>query len=79
MTLEEMRNVDVKTVDRETLKDISGMAIDLSLPLEERCRQFLEQAGNPYCFRVGDVAVKVRFADTDRTLDDRLEEYIRNR
>ena len=55
------------------------MEIDMSLPREERCRQFLEKVRNPYCYKVGDVVVKVRFADTDKTLDDRLEHYIRNR
>ena len=79
MTIEEMKDVDVRTVDRDALADISGMEIDMSLPREERCRQFLEKVRNPYCYKVGDVVVKVRFADTDKTLDDRLEHYIRNR
>lgn len=79
MTLEEMKDVDVRSVDRDALEDISGMEIDLSLPREERCRRFLEAVRNPYCYRVGKVVVKVRFADTGRTLDEMLEHYIRSR
>lgn len=79
MTLKEMKAVDVKTVDAETLVDINGVDIDMSLPRAERLKRFVEKIKNPYCYKVGDVVVKVRFADTDRTLDDCLEHYIRSR
>ena len=38
MTVEEMKAVDIRTVDRETLVDIRDVKIDRSLPLEERVR-----------------------------------------
>lgn len=79
MTIEEMKNVDVKKVDRDQLADINDVEIDMSRPKEERCARFLEQIGNPFCYKCGGVVVKVRFADTDKTLDDRLEQYIRSR
>ena len=79
MTIEEMRTVDVRTVDRESLVDIKNVEVDLKLPRAERFKSFVEQIKNPYCYRCGDVVVKVGFADTDRTLEDCLEQYIRTR
>jgi hypothetical protein len=78
MTVEEMKAVDVRTVDRDALVDINEVKIDRSLPREERIRSFVEQIKNPYCFKCGEVVVKTSFADTDRTLEDCVEHYLRN-
>lgn len=79
MTLEEMKNVDIRTVSRDDLVDIREVEINLELPKEERVKSFVRQIRNPYCFKVGNVVVKTTFADTDVTLDDRLEHYLRNK
>lgn len=42
--------------------DIRQCAPDPSLPPQERLRRFAALAGDPYRFRVGDIAVQVRFA-----------------
>ena len=77
MTLEEMMDVDVRTVSRDDLVDIRDVVIDQDQPKEERIKS--RQIRNPYCFKVGNVVVKTVFADTDVTLDDRLEHYLRNK
>ena len=41
------------------LVDIRDVVIDKSLPLEERVRSYVEQIKDPYCFKVGDVVVRV--------------------
>lgn len=79
MSLEDMKNVDIRTVSRNDLIDIRDVKIDQELPKEERIKQFIKQIKNPYCFKVGNVVVKTEFADTDVTLDDRLEHYLRNK
>lgn len=56
---------------------ITSVHLDGEQPRKDRIRNFLEQIRNPYCYRVGKVVVKVSFADTDVTLEDRLEHYIR--
>ena len=56
--------------DIDELVDIRDIEIDTSLPVEERIKSYIQQVKNPYCFRVGDVKVRVAFADTDRTLTD---------
>ena len=58
MKLEEMKAVDIRTVDPETLVDVTTIKIDESLSREERVAEFLRQVKNPYCFRVGNMIVK---------------------
>ncbi len=78
MTAEEMKNVDIRTVDRDALVDIHDVKIDRTLPKEERIRSFVKQIKNPYCFKCGEVVVKVAFSDTEATLEDRMEHYLRS-
>ena len=78
MDLDEMRNVDIRTVSKDTLTDVSDVKIDMDLPKAERMRCFAEKIGNPYCFKSRDnIAVKVSFADTTLSVDDRMESYLR--
>ena len=52
------------------------MEVDCSLSTEERVRSYVEQIKNPYCFRVGDVKVRVSYADKAQSLDDSFREMI---
>ena len=72
-----MKQVDVRTVDRDTLMDIRDVKVDRTLPRGQRFADFLRQIGNPYCYRCGKAVVKISFADTDATLEDRLEHYLK--
>lgn len=63
-------------VNIDDLVDIRDVAIDTSLSKEERMKQFVEQIKNPYCYRCGDIIVRVSFSDTDTTLEDRLKQYL---
>ena len=74
-----MRNVDVRTVDLDTLRDIRDVNINVELPKEERMLDFLRQIGNPYCYRHGKYVVKVSFTDTDVTLEERMLSYLRSK
>lgn len=58
------------------LVDIRDVKVDRSLPTEERVRSYVEQIKNPYCFRVGDVKVRVSYADKAKSLDDSFGEMI---
>ena len=77
MSLEEMKNVDVRTVDRDSLVDINTIVIDESLSKEERAAEFLRQIKNPYCFRVGKVVVKNVYSDDGVSLEERFEQFAR--
>ncbi len=72
MSIDEMKNVDVRTVDPETLVDVTKIVIDESLAKEERVKEYLRQVKNPYCFKVGDVVVKCSYSNDGVTLKDRL-------
>ncbi len=77
MTIEEMKNIDIRTVDPETLVDISDVVVDESLPKDERIREYIRQIKNPYCFKVGDVVVKCSYSNDGVTLRDRFRQLVR--
>lgn len=77
--VEAMQNVDIRTVDPATLRDIRDVEVNTALPKKERILDFIRQIGNPYCYRHGKYVVKVSFTDTDVTLEDRMLSYIRSK
>ena len=74
-----MQNVDIRTVDPSTLRDIRDVKINTDLPKRERILDFIRQIGNPYCYRHGKYVVKVGFTDTNITLEERMLSYIRSK
>ena len=74
--LEEMRSVDIGAVEADKLADVSGMAFDNKLPMEDRLARFLARAINPYCFCVGGVGVKIEFAEDGPSLQDKLADLL---
>ncbi len=76
LSMEQMKGIDPRAVDRESLRDIESVCIDASLPKAERIADYIRQIGNPYCYRHGKYVVKVSFSDTGVTLEDRLASYI---
>ena len=79
LSLQEMKNIDPRTVDRDSLCDIESVSIDTSLSKKERIAEFIRQIGNPYCYKQGKYVVLVGFSDTDVSLEDRLAGYIRSK
>ena len=75
--IDTMQAVELKNVDRGTLRDIRDVEIDTTLPKKERFLDYVCQIGNPYCYRHGKYTVKVSFSDTDATLEDRMLSYLR--
>ena len=74
-----MKDVDIRTVDPETLRDIRDVQVRTELPKKERMLDFIRQIGNPYCYRHGKYVVKVTFSDSDVTLEDLMLTYIRSK
>ena len=58
------------------LVDIRDVVIDKKLTLEERVKSYVEQLKDPYCFKVGDVVVRVSYAGKDKTLTDSFTSMI---
>lgn len=61
--LQRMRDVDIRHVDESKLHDLQKVRIKKELPIPERVADFISQIGNPYCFKVGDMVVKLKFQE----------------
>ena len=59
-----LSSVDIQKIKKEELTDISSIKLDPSVPQDLRAAYVLKEMGNPYCFRVGDLGVKLEFLDT---------------
>ena len=77
--IEAMQSVDIRSVDPDTLRDIRDVKVNTDLPKQERILDFIRQIGNPYCYRHGKYVVKISFANTDVTLEERMLAYIRSK
>ena len=58
------------------LVDNRDVVIDKRLTPEERVRSYIEQIKDPYCFKVGDVVVRVSYAGKDKSLTDSFTSMI---
>ena len=74
--LEQMKSVDIGAVAPESLPDVSGMAFDNALSRKERISRFLQTVKNPYCFCIGGVGVKIEFAESGPSLQDKLTDFL---
>ena len=72
----ELLEVDFDDVELGSLADISKVRIDRKQPVEKRRQRYLEKVGNPYLVRVGNIKVKVRFADNGFSLEDAFENLL---
>ena len=77
LDLEAMQNVDIRTVEPTILADIKNTKIDPDKPLPERMIDFIKQVRNPYCFRCGKMIIKLSYADTTVTFEERMEGFFR--
>lgn len=79
MTAEEYRallDVDFADVELGSLTDISKLRIDREQPLEKRRQQYFKRVGNPYLVRVGNMKVKVRFAENGVSMEEAFENML---
>ena len=76
LTLEEMKNIDVRLVDPNTLADYTSVQVNTSLPKDEQIMDYFKQIKNPYCFKVGKAVVKISHADNEASTEDCLERYL---
>ena len=74
---EMLKSVDIKNVDKGSLIDLDEVQIDDTRPVSERILSFLQQVQNPYCFRIGDVAVKVNYKPDGPSFLQNFEDLLR--
>lgn len=73
--LDAMSRISLSEVNRNELVDIASVHIDTTLPAAERMENYLQQVKNPYLFRSGNIAVRVRFSPGGAELGDLLKRY----
>lgn len=81
MTAEQYRGLleqDFSDIEIGDMKDLKDWKVDRDLPLEERRKSYLKAVGNPYLVRVGNVKVKVRFADNGVSFEEAFENMLKN-
>lgn len=69
-------DVDFADVELGSLTDISKLRIDREQPLEKRRQQYFKRVGNPYLVRVGNMKVKVRFAENGISMEEAFENML---
>lgn len=69
--LKEMADVDIRTVDKESLVSIENVRIRTELPDRDWLRDYIQQIKNPYCYLANGIIIKISFAGKD-TLEECL-------
>lgn len=70
------KSLKIEDIKIEELNDIRDIYIDKSLPVIERILSFIDQIGNPYMFKAGDIKVKVSYNENGPTLQESLENLL---
>lgn len=75
----DLASVNIEKVNKENLVDVSGFTFDTSVPQEQRAARIIQTVKNPYCFRVGDIGVKLEFSDNAPTLQDVFTDLLKRK
>ena len=70
--LENLKQVDIRTVSADTLINIEDVQIDPSLPKSERMGSFMKQIKNPFCYKCNGIIVKSVYDDSGDNLEAKL-------
>lgn len=75
----DLARVNIEVVSKEELVDVSGFTFDTAVPQEERAARILRTVKNPYCFRVGDIGVKLEFSNNVPALQDLFTDLMKRK
>lgn len=74
--LDAMKSVDIRTIDKDVLVNVQDFQFDNNLSKQDRIKQVIERTKNPYCFRYGELGVKIEFTDGGPALGDLLTDFL---
>lgn len=74
--IDDMRSVDIRTVDSTHLTDIKNVKINESLPRKERILNYIKQIKNPYCFISNGIMIKLAFTDDGISFEEGMIQYL---
>lgn len=72
--LEDMSQISIKKAAADQLSDILDIEICGETAVQ-RLESYLDQVGNPYCFRVGNTPVRISFKSGTEALDKKIKSY----
>lgn len=75
----ELAGVDITAVNKEDLIDVAGLTFDHGIPQNQRAARVLAAVKNPYCFRVGDLGVKLEFLENAPPLQDCFTDFLQRK
>ena len=73
----ELATVDIETVNKADLIDVNSFTFDTTVPQAERAAHIAAAVKNPYCFRVGNMGVKLEFPEKAPLLQDVFTEFLK--
>ena len=74
--IDTLMSVNMNTVDVEKLANISTTELDNSLSKEKRLNYNIENLINPFCFRFGEMGIKLEFDDNAPPLKEVLANFL---
>lgn len=77
--ISELASLDIDAVNKEDLVDVSGFSFDTTVPKEQRAAKVIAAVKNPYCFRVGDIGVKLVFPENAPPLHDVFADFLKRK
>lgn len=75
MNLTNLQNINIETVEKESLVDLSTVIINSDLEKKEKLAKYIQQIRNPYCFVCDGIVVKVSFDKNGKSLEEKLSNY----
>ena len=77
MTLYQMKKLDISKLNRNELKELGNVKINPNDNDDVRKKDYINQIKNPYCYKVGTVAVKASFPEDGETLENLFIDVVR--
>lgn len=74
--LNEMRQVDIRTVDISQFTDIQEVEIDEKAGVKKRIAEYIEKVHNPFLVKIGDYGVKFSYAAAGEGIEERMLAYV---
>jgi len=70
-----MKNSTNEPINKESLVDIRNIKINQELSVTDRILEFIALTKNPYLYKYGDKVVRINFAETEVTFEERMKGY----
>lgn len=70
MNLKNMKDVDIRTVDKSSLSELRDIKIKRTAENQVDIGDLQKQTSNLYCYRVGEIVVEFDYANNGRSVND---------